>query len=76
MSFTLLSLFFITMIGYLTIFLRLDILVVSDVVDILMMWFQKILGYFYISGASEHGDYVDISSSSAKLDDRKFRALP
>ena len=77
MSFTLLSLFFITMIGYLTIFLRLDILVVSDEVDRLTLWcFNKILGYFYIYGSSGHGDAVNISSSEAELDDINFSRLP
>ena len=68
------------MIGYLTALryiFRIGILFVADVVDISMRSVStNALGYFYLSGASGHGDAVGISSSATELDDSNFRAHP
>ena len=76
--FALLGLFFRSTIGSLTALidlLRIGILVVSDVVDRLTLWyFNKVLGYFYLSKASGHVDAVNISSSAAELEDSNLCA--
>ena len=48
------------------IFWHLYISVVTDVVNRSTLWrFSKILGHFYLSGASSHGNAADISSLTA-----------
>ena len=39
-------------------------------------YFNKVLGWFYLSGASGHSDAVNISSSVVELDDSNFCNFP